>query len=598
MKTFSRGLENLSQWCTAACLLCLAGAANGATFSVSPSTISNTYTGVITLQIDGLTNGEDVRIGRYLDANTNGVVDTGDFLVQAFRLIDGRGKPVIDGVTNINVPGDSTPTNGAITTELNLSISGVAQLIVGQYAFRLVSPTGRFTPITNLFNVTNSAYAQSVTGNVVCSGTNVPNAVVLLFRGPVMNSNPRGGAVADGSGGYTIEAPAGTCGLAAFKSNYVSDVTTAPVFTLETNATVITNVSLVPATRSISGRFVDAANSNSFLPGVLVLCESTNRQLAAIGFTDTNGNFTVPVTSGQWRVSWDELALGVLGYLGFQERPLVDTSTGSVSGVTIAFPRGTALLYGSVKDDQNYPLAGVLIYPYEDGGQYESAAMTDQNGNYVAAVVAGTWSGDLGRSSAANYVFTSGQGGTAISNGQAVRMDFVGILATNHITGYVRDAVTAKGIPGVGVNAWANLNGTNFQQHTETDANGLYSLNVANGSWSVGVNCSGGDDGLESHGYQCVGEQAVVISNGNAAANFAVYPVGAVFLTQPMWLGNGEFQFTFNTTAGVDYTIQYSTTLTNWVSVLAFNGSGGPVTVIDPTAASSSQRFYRVKIGL
>ena len=56
-----------------------------ATFSVSPSTISNTYPGVITLQVTGLTNGETVVVQKFLDANTNGVIDAGDLLVQQFN---------------------------------------------------------------------------------------------------------------------------------------------------------------------------------------------------------------------------------------------------------------------------------------------------------------------------------------------------------------------------------------------------------------------------------------------------------------------------------------------------------------------------------
>jgi hypothetical protein len=58
-----------------------------------------------------------------------------------------------------------------------------------------------------------------------------------------------------------------------------------------------------------------------------------------------------------------------------------------------------------------------------------------------------------------------------------------------------------------------------------------------------------------------------------------------------------EFQFTFNTQSNVNYTIQYSTTLLNWMSVLTFDGYGGPLTIIDPNAAGSSRRFYRIKIG-
>jgi hypothetical protein len=59
---------------------------------------------------------------------------------------------------------------------------------------------------------------------------------------------------------------------------------------------------------------------------------------------------------------------------------------------------------------------------------------------------------------------------------------------------------------------------------------------------------------------------------------------------------NGQFQFTFNTAPGVNYTLQVSTNLVNWAPVSIFNGSGGPLTVSDLTAGSSP-RFYRLKIG-
>ena len=69
-------------------------------------------------------------------------------------------------------------------------------------------------------------------------------------------------------------------------------------------------------------------------------------------------------------------------------------------------------------------------------------------------------------------------------------------------------------------------------------------------------------------------------------------------LTAPAWDGNGGFQFGLGTGAGVDYTIQISSDLKHWTPVLAFQGSGGFVTVLDPNATSAGPRFYRVSISL
>ena len=167
----------------------LGGSSLAATFSVSPSTISNTYPGMITLQVTGLTNGESVVVQKFLDANTNGVIDAGDLLVQQFNLTDGANS-VIGGVTNINVPGDSNSTTGAITSLITVKNGDFVQSTIGQYSFKVSSPVGRFAPLTNLFRITNFPFAQTITGTVVSSGTNVPNAVVLLLPAPRPGHGP------------------------------------------------------------------------------------------------------------------------------------------------------------------------------------------------------------------------------------------------------------------------------------------------------------------------------------------------------------------------------------------------------------------------
>src|SRR6266404_6370703 len=54
------------------------------TFTNTPAAVSNTYTGTISLQVGGLTNTETVVIQKFLDANTNGLIDGADLLVQQF----------------------------------------------------------------------------------------------------------------------------------------------------------------------------------------------------------------------------------------------------------------------------------------------------------------------------------------------------------------------------------------------------------------------------------------------------------------------------------------------------------------------------------
>src|SRR5260221_630059 len=207
------------------------------TFTNTPTAVSNTYTGTISLQIGGLTNAETVVIQKFLDANTNGIIDGADLPVQQFNLTDGVNS-VIGTVTNFNVPGDLNSATGAITATLNFQNGDFVQNIVGKYLYKLSSPVSRFAPLTNVFTVTNFPYAQKFTGNVVSNSTSttVSNSIVLLFPPPRSGHNgpgqPLGGTVANNSGAYAIHAPPGTYTLIAFKSNYVVNSKSAPLLTL------------------------------------------------------------------------------------------------------------------------------------------------------------------------------------------------------------------------------------------------------------------------------------------------------------------------------------------------------------------------------
>jgi hypothetical protein len=499
-------------------------------FSVSPAGVSNWYAGAITFQVTGLTNGETVSVEKYLDVNTNRIIDAADWLVQSLRLTDGQAT-VIAGVTNFNIPGDTTPTNGSITANVSFPGGGFAQQLAANYLYKLSSPSGRFVPITNLFTVTNIAYAQSFSGTVLSSGSNVPYAAVLLFTPPAANGgmSPIAGTIANSLGSYTLKAPTGTYMLWAIRSNYVANLATAPVLTLSTGASITTNLNLSPATRTISGRLVDAGNNTLGIPGISLFFQSTTN-LVATGFSDPNGNFTMAVTSGQWKFGGDSSPLSLHGYLSFEREPYFDTSTGSVGAATIALPKGTALIYGTVKDDQNRPVASISLNGEQDNGSgpYRGDATTDTNGNFVMAVISGNWSlnasSDSGPSAA--YVFSTQS--TNVTDGTAVPLNFIGILATNQISGYIRDT-NNNPITNVGVYASAVVNGASYNQYAQSDANGNYFLKVPNGVWNVEVECGGGSGSLNQLGYLCVSNQVVGITNNNGVANF-IAPVATAHI--------------------------------------------------------------------
>jgi len=504
-------------------------------FSIDPATIGDNYLGNVTLNITGLNAGETVVVQKYLDANGNGVVDAGDWLVQQFPLTDGKAS-VIGGVTNINVAADLDSVAGRITANWNLHSSGLEQRFAGKYLFS-VSSSG-FSAVTVL-TITNAVTAQRFTGSIQANGASVPGAAVLLFAGTVGSSSFVAGAVADNSGHYTVKAAPGTYSVVALKPGYVTDAGGAPVVTLNAGATISTNLDLLPPTQSISGRFVDAAVLGPGLGGMLVVCDSADG-LLAIGTTDASGNYSIPVTASQWQVGWEDGVLPVLGYVDALNQPTVDTTAGNATGITVSFPKGTALLHGSLKNSQDQPIPGVNFFADDSSDTYEASGTTDSGGNYVTAVSAGTWylSPDRTDPALSNYIVSEGTNVT-LTAGQAVLQNFTALLATNQISGLVLD-VSNNPVANLGIYGYATFNGVTYNQFVDTAADGSYSFSVAPGTWNVGLNCSGSSDSLSALQYECVNEVAVTVSGVNVTTNFTVRPCGQLQVTSASPVATGQ----------------------------------------------------------
>jgi hypothetical protein len=283
---------------------------------------------------------------------------------------------------------------------------------------------------------------------------------------------------------------------------------------------------MTTATSSITGKVVDANNASLGLPGVFMPASANG--LITVTFTDTNGNFTMPVTAGQWGVGSDDRGLIVHGYVGWNN----STNINAGGAVTLAYSQANALFYGSVKDYLGNPIAGVGVEADDNNNLYDSEGSSDANGKYFVGALglsSDPWRVSVSSDrSPTNYVFSQPafeqNGGTNLSVGAAVKVSFTALPATNHITGNV--SANGTNIVGVEVYANATVNGANYQTQTDTDANGNYWLNVTNGTWSVSVNCNGGSeslDGIIGPGtYQCPENQTTNIVNDNAVVNFPI----------------------------------------------------------------------------
>jgi len=575
-------------------LALLAGASARAdvAFTITPSSISNTYAGSITLQVTGLTNGETVVVQKFLDVNGDGVIDAGDWLVQQFTLTDGQPGQVIGGVTNLNVPGDGDAIAAQITAKYKFASGDFMQSIAGRYGFALSSPGGHFPTLTNFFTLTNAPYGQTLSGTVFSNGTAVPipNAIVLLFPPPRPGKSgpggsPLAGSVTDGAGNFSLQVPPGTYMPAAFKGGYVTDFSTVRVVTLGAGQSVTTNLTLAGATASLSGRLADAGNTGTGLPGVMVVAQ-TDTGLMGVGATDTNGSFTIGVqsSSAQWWLKPNDTSLLVHGYLGLQAN--TGASPGQ-SGLALTVPRATALFYGTVKDGLGNPLAGIDVYASSNDGQYQTDGYTDSKGNYFVGALSGGWNVQVSTdSSPTNYVYSQSWNQT-LSSGQSVPWNFTALPTTGQISGSLKDNY---GNPLANINVWANalIGGADFNQgNSQTDSSGNYSMGIANGTWVVGVNTSGGHS-LPAN-YICSSNQTVVISNNNATATFTAL-LATNYITGVVLQSNGNpiaglGIWGMASIGGVNYSVQTGTdgsgnyslavAAADWNLGVFCNGGGG-----------------------
>jgi hypothetical protein len=112
----------------------------------------------------------------------------------------------------------------------------------------------------------------------------------------------------------------------------------------------------------------------------------------------------------------------------------------------------------------------------------------------------------------------------------------------------------------------------------------LHGTPSQSGNFNITVNVS------DTQGQNTNRTLALVI-NGNVTG-----PSKPV-LSAPVRLSNGQFQFNFSGNPGQNYTLQASSDLVNWSSLMTTNSSNSSYTFTDPAATGMPRRFYRVWAG-
>jgi len=447
--------------------------------TITPPSVAANSTGTITLNITGVASGQTVRVETFLDTNGNGSIDAGEMLVQSFQVTDGQAL-FIGGVRNTNVPGDEDGTaDQKIRAVLNFPALAEAARGVAKYVYKVSPVTGGFTPVTAPFSITQPQYNQKVTGTVFSGGSAVPYAFAFLTD-PSMNGGPSIAALADAGGNFTLYTAPGSYAVVALKAGFVSDFSALQVVTVAAGATVTQNLTLTAADRTISGQLKDL-DSGAGIPGVQTTAQSESG-LFTLVFSDANGNFSIPVSSAstQWGVNPSEKSLALLGYMSLDNNYGVDIGGGNVTGVSIELPKATALIYGTLEDDQGTPLAGVNIYSYH--GQYEGHGVTDSSGSYVVGVLGtteGSWEIEADSADLQPLGYLAPRADVSVSTGQAVEHDLVAHTVTAHLVGQATDD-GGDPLDNVCLSAWSDQGG---RIDGTTDANGNFSLGVVGGTW-------------------------------------------------------------------------------------------------------------------
>lgn len=458
-----------------------------ATLTVSPALVTNDYSGPVTLTIAGLpAAGLTLRLEKFYDLTTNGVVDATDPLLQSYLLRDG-GQAIIAGATNLNVPRDAdTTANSQLTVPLSFpGLDPVFGPLEGPYIFRVSSPANAFAPVQQSFTVRQKTYAQFISG-VIYSGTlanGLSNAFAVAFDASFV---PVTAAKANRAGRYTLYVPPGDYTIWALLPGYVASQS-GWAGTLAAASISTAHIALTPGPNTLAGSVRENTSATALL-GVPVWGYNSNN-LVTVAFTDTNGAFTLKVSPANWEVAPAPEALAALGCVG-NAVPWRTNLTADLAGCELTAAPATALLHGILRDDAApaNPLAGVTLNAANAAGTGETVGLSfAADGHYSVGVTAGNWWLQPARESLLAVGDVSAGTNWVLLPGNATRLD----LTTKRVTAHLLGRLVEEFLTPV---SYATVRATDASGKwvvtAQTDLDGNFDLGVFGGTWRINVDAA------------------------------------------------------------------------------------------------------------
>jgi hypothetical protein len=369
-------------------------------------------------------------------------------------------------------------------------------------------------------NLTLSAATRMISGRVtdLASGAGLP--AMQMFAQSTNDLSTL--VLSDANGNFTVPVSTG----ASMWDLSLSDQATAWLGYLEQDNDLTVNtgagnvsgvaIQLTKGTALFYGRITDDLNNP--VAGIRVRADSQTSNATGDGFTDTNGNYTVSVTGGDWFIETDDdTALAARGLVSQGTNSTI--AGGQAVRADLVARRVTAHLRGRVVDDTGAPVAQIGFGAGDFMGMFISSD-TDASGNFDLGLFGGTWYLQLSRNDAADRGLIGPnlpidvQDGVTQSN-----INYVAKRTTAQIVGSVRDN-SNNPLANVSVYASATVNNQSYNADGQTDGSGNFQLGVFNGTWQVGVDCSS----LNSRGLDCVQNQTVIVSGGNGTVSFVAQP--------------------------------------------------------------------------
>lgn len=357
--------------------------------------------------------------------------------------------------------------------------------------------------------------------------------------------------------------------------------------TVSTTAGNVTglNLRLVQGSAMIYGRCVDSQYRP--LSGLSVRA-SQNDDIAGNGITDADGNYAISVTAGEWHLNADESALAALGLIAPPSR--VNLSPGRAVRADLIARSITARLRGRVVDETGAPI------PYAGFGASDKSnnnifAQTDSEGRFDLAVFAGSWQLQLNNPPGATLAVVGPDLMISVVDGQDITgINYAVRRVTARLSGSLRNS-SGQSLAQVPVYGSAILNGQTYRVNTQTDANGLFQLNLFNGVWKIGVACAP----LSALGLECLQDQSVTIIGNGQFMNFIAAGTLPPHLNGFWSAGRVQLRLQ-NLTVGQSYLIEISPDLKTWTQLAVLPAAATLIDFTDTPPPGLSHRFYRARI--